>query len=73
MTGSAGSRQAGPHKPPSKLIGTDGNVFSIIGRVKRALERDGQPDRAREFAKRAFASKSYGEVLALCLEYVEVR
>jgi hypothetical protein len=47
-------------------------VFSIVGRVKRALERDGQPDRAREFVRLAFASKSYDEVLALCLEYVEV-
>lgn len=44
----------------------------MIGRVKKALERDGQPDRAREFVKRAFASKSYDEVLALCLGYVEV-
>lgn len=55
------------------MIGTDGNVFSIIGRVKRALERDGQPDRAREFVKRAFESGSYDEVLALCLEFVEAK
>jgi hypothetical protein len=61
-----------PRKTPCKLIETDGNVFSIVGRVKRALERDGQPDRAREFVRLAFASKSYDEVLALCLEYVEV-
>lgn len=47
-------------------------MFSIIGRVRRALGRDGQPDRAREFVKRAFESKSYDEVLALCLEYVKV-
>lgn len=60
------------HRPPCRLIGTDGNVYSIIGRVTRALERDGQPDRAREFVKRAFGSKSYDAVLALCLEYVEV-
>jgi hypothetical protein len=45
----------------------------VIGnQVKRALERDGQPDPAREFVKRAFASKSYDKVLALCLEYVSV-
>jgi len=40
-------------------------VFAVIARVKRALEQDGQPDRAREFVKRAFESKSYDEVLAL--------
>jgi len=59
-------------KPPCKLLGTDGNVFSIIGRVKRALNRAGQDDRAREFVKRAFAAGSYDEVLRLCLEFVEV-
>jgi hypothetical protein len=36
------------------------------------LDRDGQPARATEFVKRAFSSRSYDEVLTLCLEYVEV-
>ena len=26
-----------PAKPPCKLVGEDGNVFNVIGRVKRAL------------------------------------
>ena len=72
-TGSDGSPRTEPRRPPCQLIGTDGNVFSIIGRVKRALEQDGQPGRARDFVKRAFGSKSYDEVFALCLEYVEVQ
>ena len=61
-----------PRRLRCKLIGTDGNVFSIIGRVRRVLEQDGQPDRAGEFVKRAFESRSYDEVLALCLKYAEV-
>ena len=61
-----------PAKPTCRLIGTDGNVYSIIGRVRRALEQDGQSNLAREFVTRAFRSKSYDEVLQLCLEYVEV-
>jgi hypothetical protein len=61
-----------PIKPPCKLIGTDGNVFSIIGRVRQALTAAGQEDRAREFVERAYRSRSYEDVLALCLEYVEV-
>lgn len=61
-----------PAKPPCKLIETDGNVFSIVGRVRRALTAAGQEDRAREFVERAFRSGSYEAVLALCLEYVEV-
>jgi len=46
-----------PPRPPCKLIGTDGNVFSIIGRVRRALLADGQEDRARELVEKAFSSK----------------
>jgi hypothetical protein len=59
-------------KPSCKLIGEDGNVFSIIGRVRDALRKAGQDDRAREFVERAFRSGSYDAVLQLCLEYVEV-
>ena len=61
-----------PAKPPCKLIGTDGNVFSIIGRVRDSLRKAGQDDRAREFVEKAFRSTSYDAVLQLCLEYVEV-
>lgn len=60
-------------KPSCKLIGPDGNVYSIIGRVRRALVADGKEDRAREFVARAFQSWSYDAVLSLCLEYMEVR
>jgi len=59
-------------KPTVELIGEDGNVFSIIGRVSRALKDAGQEDRAKEYTELAFGSKSYDEVLALTLEYVEV-
>jgi len=60
-------------KPACKLVGTDGNVFSIIGRVKHALKQAGQDDRAREFVEKAFRAGSYDEVLQLCMDYVEVR
>ena len=61
------------HRPACKLVGTDGNVFSIIGRVKHALKEAGQEDRAREFVEMAFHAGSYDEVLRLCTDYVEVR
>lgn len=35
-------------KPTVQLSGTDGNVFSIIGNVSRALKKDGQRDKAGE-------------------------
>jgi hypothetical protein len=50
----------------------DGNVFAVIGRVRQALLEAGQPERAAEFVRRAFASRSYDAVLALSFEYVEV-
>jgi len=60
------------NKPSCKLIGEDGNVFSIIGRVKRALVKDGQRDRANEFVFKAMRQKSYEDVLCLVQDYVEV-
>jgi hypothetical protein len=58
-------------KPRCRLIGTDGNVFAVIGNVRRALERAGQRERASEFVAKAMQSKSYDEVLALCFESVD--
>ena len=60
-------------RPACKLVGADGNVFSIIGRVKQALKKAGQEDRAREFVEKAFQAGCYNEVLRLCMEFVEVR
>jgi hypothetical protein len=59
-------------KPKVKLTGTDGNVFSIIGKVSGALKKAGQADKAKEFTDKAFGSGSYNEVLTLCFDYVEV-
>lgn len=55
-----------------KLSGEDGNVFSIIGRISRALKKAGQREKADEFYKKCFNSKSYDEVLRLAMKYVEV-
>lgn len=69
----ARTNEAAGVKPACKLVGTDGNVFSIIGLVKQALKKAGQDGRASEFVKQAFAARSYDEVLALCMDYVDVR
>lgn len=60
-------------KPSCKLVGTDGNVFAVIGRVQRALKQAGQDAQARDFVQRAFGARSYQEVLGLAFEYVDVR
>lgn len=59
-------------KPRCELIGGDGNVFAIIGKVSQTLKKAGMVDKAKEFQQKAFSSKSYGEVLNLCGEYVEI-
>ncbi|MFC1582193.1 hypothetical protein ACFL4W_01510 [Planctomycetota bacterium] len=61
-----------PCKLVCQLIGTDGNVFSIIGRVRGTLRQAGMTEKAQEFADRAFKAESYDAVLQLCMEYVEV-
>ena len=63
----------GATKPECTLVGEDGNVFNVIGRVRRALRNAGQEEQAREFVERAFRCGSYDEVLRLVLEYVDVR
>ena len=59
------------NKPKCKLVGMDGNVYSIISRVCQALKKAGLKDKAEEFKKKAFSSESYDKVLCLCLEYVD--
>ena len=66
------SDEAKADKPVCKLVGTDGNVFSIIGKVSKTLKRAGQQDRAKEFTSKAFKAKSYDEVLAMLFDYVVV-
>ena len=58
-------------KPRCQLVGTDGNVFAIIGAVSKTLKRAGLPERAKEFTERATSAKSYDEVLQMLHDYVE--
>lgn len=55
-----------------QLTGGDGNVFAIIGAVKKALQRAGQRDAANEFANNALKCESYDAVLQLAMTTVEV-
>ena len=59
-------------KPKCKLIGQDGNVFNIIGLVRKELVNAGLKDQANEFKSKAFASHSYEDVLTLCSDYVDI-
>ena len=59
-------------KPRCKLVGTDGNVFALAGRVGRALRRAGMSDKAKEFSNKLLQCESYDEALQLMMKYVEV-
>lgn len=58
-------------KPEVKLVGQDGNVFSIIGRCRRALIKAGQHDEAKEMVDRATKAVSYSAALGIVQEYVD--
>ncbi|MCJ7811584.1 MAG: hypothetical protein MUP62_05290 [Dehalococcoidia bacterium] len=53
-----------------RLIGEDGNAYSILGRVSKALKRSGQPEAAAEYLARA-TEGDYNHLLAVTLEYVD--
>ena len=55
-----------------QLTGEDGNAFSIIGKVSRALRRQVSPEAAEEFSREALACQSYDELLYLAMRTVEV-
>lgn len=55
-----------------KLVGEDGNVFSIIGRISKVLRRKGLPKEAKEFSSRSLEAGSYHEVLSIAQDYVDI-
>lgn len=56
-------------KPKVKLLGENGNVFSIINRCANVLRPSGKD---KEFTEKAFAAQSYDEVLQLAMRYCDV-
>lgn len=62
-------RQA--HKPKMKLLGQDGNIFSILGRAKRLLRQNGQSKQADEMFQRVQDSGDYYKALGIISEYVQ--
>lgn len=68
----AGIKTTTSVKPRCKLVGTDSNVFSVIGKVRESLRKAGLKEQAEEFSQRAMRQKRYEDVLSLCFEYVDV-
>lgn len=61
-----------PKKPSCELIGTDGNVFALAGRVISCLKKHGLKNQAQEVTEKLFRCKSYDEALSLFSMYVSI-
>ncbi len=60
-------------KPKVRLIGTDGNAFSVIGNTANALRKAGwTSDQVKAFQKEAM-SGDYNHVLCTCMKYADVQ
>lgn len=53
-----------------KLVGEDGNAFSIMGRARQLLRRNGRADLIEQFTKEC-TSGSYENLLATCMRYFD--
>lgn len=52
------------------LIGVDGNAFSVMGYVSRALKREKLRDLVDEYRKKA-TSSDYDNLLCVSIEYLD--
>ena len=59
-------------KPKCPLIGSDGNIFCLLGMASRTLRENGMKEQAKEMQNRVTASGSYSEALNIIGEYVEI-
>lgn len=54
-----------------KLIGEDGNAFNVLGKVVKALKRNGYEGLVENYKKDAM-SGDYDNLLKVTMEYVEI-
>ncbi len=59
-------------KPTVKLVGEDGNAFSIIGRVSSALQCAGYSKEYIKQFQNECMSSDYDNLLQTCIKYVNV-
>jgi hypothetical protein len=59
-------------KPIVQLVGTDGNAFSILGRVQKALRKAGADEEYVQKYQDEATSGNYDHLLVVTLGYVQV-
>ena len=55
-----------------RLVGEDGNAFSVLGRVRAALRRNGESQEFIEAFTKEATSGDYDPLLATVMQVVEV-
>lgn len=55
---------------PTVSININGNAFSVMGAVIKALKQDGQADKVEEYRAKAMAG-DYDNLLRVSTEYVD--
>ena len=59
-------------KPTLKLVGQNGNAFSMMGRVKQSLRRAGADKEYIDKYLKEATSGDYDHLLVVSMEYVNV-
>lgn len=62
---------AGKPKPRCALVGEDGNAYSIMGRVARALKANGYTKAEVNAFHKAATAGDYNNLLRVAMSYVE--
>jgi len=72
LSGFLSEETAEKKKPDCKLLGTDGNIFNLMGIASRTLRENGMAEQAVEMRDRICASGSYDEALCIIGDYVNI-
>ena len=59
-------------KPKVKMIGQDGNAFSIMGNIQRALKRSGADKEYIDKYIKEATSGDYNHLLTVSMKYVNI-
>ena len=59
-------------KPDCPLIGTDGNIFHLMGKASETLRKNGLQEQAEEMRNRIFQCQSYDSALSIIGDYVNI-
>ena len=59
-------------KPDCPLIGTDGNIFHLMGKASETLRKNGMKEQAEEMRNRIFQCQSYDSALCIIGDYVNI-